>query len=422
MQNLKKRFIAFSALFLLLNTTISPIGFAHARVTPLHIKPIYAQSNLSEYYESTDEINSDESTFDNSDIQYDNSDADASVDDEVVCDDPNYCYVSANNSNTVADDSEAVTDDSETVTDDSDAVADDTDAVADDESNAVSEDSDNNPPSDYEVDATTATDDASNAIDNPSDEASADSSDPQQTLIDSIEAAKQLPANELIQRLLAHNISLDTITSIFSDLSDEADQNEDTDLTTDEINEYSDAISENVTRSTRDQNTLLNLLNQLSNLYEKVSKFDKVVELQKRIIANDVDNQGALDRLTNAYEQIGDKSFKMFINGKPFQTTPTFQKGRTLVPFRSISETMNAEVKWNDKEQSVSMKRGANSVKLYIGKTIAYVNNKAVKLDAPAQIAKGKTIVPLRFISEALDAQVKWEPTVQMVYIVDRNL
>lgn len=47
---------------------------------------------------------------------------------------------------------------------------------------------------------------------------------------------------------------------------------------------------------------------------------------------------------------------------------------------------------------------------LTIGSTTAIVDGREVELDVPPQIVNGRTLVPLRFVAEALGCRVDWEP------------
>ena len=49
------------------------------------------------------------------------------------------------------------------------------------------------------------------------------------------------------------------------------------------------------------------------------------------------------------------------------------------------------------------------SIILYIGSSIAYLNGQKIILDSPAFIENDRTYTPVRFISEALGADVKWD-------------
>lgn len=96
---------------------------------------------------------------------------------------------------------------------------------------------------------------------------------------------------------------------------------------------------------------------------------------------------------------------------------PIIQQGRTLVPLRAIFEALGAEVQWNGAEQSVSAKKGDLSLWLQIGNTQAQKNGQNVQLDVPACLLNSRTLVPLRFVGEALGAAVNWDGETRVVKI-----
>lgn len=102
----------------------------------------------------------------------------------------------------------------------------------------------------------------------------------------------------------------------------------------------------------------------------------------------------------------------------PVQKDLVIEKGRTLIPLRGVFEALGAEVNWNGKNQTIEVKRNQTKVWLKIGSKQAKVNGKTVHLATPAKFNKnGRTIVPLRFISEALGESVIWEEYTQAIYI-----
>ena len=81
----------------------------------------------------------------------------------------------------------------------------------------------------------------------------------------------------------------------------------------------------------------------------------------------------------------------------------------TMVPLRMISEELGATVNWNSKEQSVAIQgNGDIRMKMTSGSSVAVVNGKNVKLDASVQVKAGRSMVPLRFVSEQLGLTVNW--------------
>ncbi|MFE8698138.1 copper amine oxidase N-terminal domain-containing protein [Cytobacillus sp. FJAT-53684] len=92
-------------------------------------------------------------------------------------------------------------------------------------------------------------------------------------------------------------------------------------------------------------------------------------------------------------------------------------KGRTLVPLRAIFEELDANVSWNQKSQTITATKGATKITLKIGSSNTTINGKNKKIDVPASIKDNQTLVPLRFVSEALGAQVQWDNTLNTATI-----
>ncbi|MFO7173594.1 MAG: copper amine oxidase N-terminal domain-containing protein [Bacillota bacterium] len=82
---------------------------------------------------------------------------------------------------------------------------------------------------------------------------------------------------------------------------------------------------------------------------------------------------------------------------------------RTMIPIRFVSEAMGMEVKWDAATQTVTVRRDGLTVQLQVGNTTAQVNGQAIPVDAPPIVVPpGRVMVPLRFISEAFGAKVDW--------------
>ncbi|NLC08198.1 MAG: hypothetical protein GX755_09595 [Syntrophomonadaceae bacterium] len=112
----------------------------------------------------------------------------------------------------------------------------------------------------------------------------------------------------------------------------------------------------------------------------------------------------------------------IFINDKRiyFELTevpPTMENNRILVPVRKIFEALGAEVSWEGETRTVIATKGKTKVELPIGSTRAKVNGKNVKLDVPAKIHEERTLVPLRFVSQALGGKVSWDANTGSAHI-----
>lgn len=97
------------------------------------------------------------------------------------------------------------------------------------------------------------------------------------------------------------------------------------------------------------------------------------------------------------------------------------EHNRTLVPVRFIAENMNAEVGWEAKTMTVPIKQGDQHIRLTVGKSQALVNGEEVTFDTQATISGGRTFVPLRFVSEVLGTEVTWDETTATVHITTKE-
>lgn len=107
----------------------------------------------------------------------------------------------------------------------------------------------------------------------------------------------------------------------------------------------------------------------------------------------------------------------VFYNGEKiaFDQVPIIEEGRTLVPLRAIFEKIGAEVSWDGDTQTVTATKDDITVSLTINNTTATKNGETVTLDVPAKIVGGRTLVPVRFISDCFGVEVAWDGVMQRV-------
>ena len=113
------------------------------------------------------------------------------------------------------------------------------------------------------------------------------------------------------------------------------------------------------------------------------------------------------------------KDIGILIDNKWFVTDvePVIINDRTMLPMRAIFEEYGATLDWNDSSKTAIATLGNTTVSVAIGGKIAYVNNQPVELDSPAVIVNSRTLVPVRFISEALGFKVDWDGENRVVII-----
>lgn len=118
--------------------------------------------------------------------------------------------------------------------------------------------------------------------------------------------------------------------------------------------------------------------------------------------------------------QIGNKNALSQDKNIQLDVAPSLIGGRTMVPIRFVGETLNATVDWEEKTQKVTLTLKDKTVVLIIGESTALVNGKQVQLDVPVIKKDGRTLVPLRFVSENLDLFVNYIAATQTIEIADQ--
>lgn len=110
---------------------------------------------------------------------------------------------------------------------------------------------------------------------------------------------------------------------------------------------------------------------------------------------------------------------RVFIDGQEqhYDQPPISVNYRTLVPLRGIFEALGASVEWKEETKTVTATKGNTTVTLQIGNKTATQNGQSVTLDAEPLQINYRTLVPIRFVSEALNADVQWNEGTQTVTI-----
>ncbi len=101
-------------------------------------------------------------------------------------------------------------------------------------------------------------------------------------------------------------------------------------------------------------------------------------------------------------------------NGSP---SGVLVQGTAMVPMRTIFEKLGAAVDWQASAETVTAKKDGTAIQLTLGGKKALKDGKEIALSVPAQSVNGSTMVPLRFVSEALGGTVQWEEETNTAHI-----
>lgn len=142
---------------------------------------------------------------------------------------------------------------------------------------------------------------------------------------------------------------------------------------------------------------------------------------QKAYLKLDWANAKTLDKKETKVEKSEaskeNSEIKILVAGKEIKPeTPAYiENGRTMVPLRFISEALGEKIDWKADTKTVIV--GDNKASLVIGEKEINANGKKIAIDSPAVIKDSRTFVPLRAISEILGAKVDWDSSTRSVKI-----
>ncbi len=120
---------------------------------------------------------------------------------------------------------------------------------------------------------------------------------------------------------------------------------------------------------------------------------------------------------------IGQNDYYINDQIQTMDTVPIIMEDRTLLPIRYVAEALGAEVSWDAAERKVTISLNDKTIELWIGQGSAAVNGISIPIDpdnplvTPIIQDPGRSMLPLRFVAEALDCQVDWDAAAQEVKV-----
>ena len=105
----------------------------------------------------------------------------------------------------------------------------------------------------------------------------------------------------------------------------------------------------------------------------------------------------------------------------PTDTSPVIEDGRTLVPISSIAKSMNATVSWDSSTRTATIVRDSIKIEMVLGTKDVSISKEGKKsqlvLDVAAKSINGRTMVPVRAISEIFGSKVVWDKETSSILI-----
>jgi hypothetical protein len=240
---------------------------------------------------------------------------------------------------------------------------------------------------------------------------------------------KDTPAASIISGLLEQGSSVEEIAQGLEDVAVELETQEEAEgdnevikQERENVKKVADALlAESKSKKEKGGNQQ-EVFKQLVDVYDSLGSTEDAMNVQIEVIKDDFKNLDNYKKLGELESKTGEDDIEAFVNGEQtnFDVPPVVKSGRTLVPFRAISQSLMAEVSWDPTEQSITVVKDGVEVKLILGSKTAYVNGQEVTLDIPAEVIEGRTVVPVRFIAEAFGAIVQWESTSETIVVYEK--
>ena len=120
--------------------------------------------------------------------------------------------------------------------------------------------------------------------------------------------------------------------------------------------------------------------------------------------------------------QIGNSNFTVNDISNTLDSPPVIKNNRTLLPIRAIIEALGGTVAWIPESKAITIRLGSTTIGLQIGNSTAVVNGNVMNIDSTnskvvPEIINGRTMLPLRFVTENLGCDVQWDGTTKTITI-----
>ena len=101
----------------------------------------------------------------------------------------------------------------------------------------------------------------------------------------------------------------------------------------------------------------------------------------------------------------------VYFDGRPLVTEapPIIADGRALVPVRAIVEEVGGTLSWDPEARTARALAAGRDLQVTIGSDVARIDGAAVKMDLPARLRNGRTMVPLRLLGEVFRLALSYD-------------
>lgn len=174
---------------------------------------------------------------------------------------------------------------------------------------------------------------------------------------------------------------------------------------------------------TEEIQTVKQQLNEIKNFSiekaQAAGELTEAINLQKQYVVEIDGKKEEFQRLGQLYQDSNNKDIHVYVNGKEviFDSKPITKNYRTMIPIRAVSESMGANVYWKKETGEITITKNDKVILLTVGQKKTIVNGIEQEIENEPVLQNNRTLVPLRFINEALGTTVDWQETGKIVTI-----
>jgi hypothetical protein len=126
---------------------------------------------------------------------------------------------------------------------------------------------------------------------------------------------------------------------------------------------------------------------------------------------------GEMPAVSNNQVKLTINNKKVSVNGKTMtlEQAPIIIDGNTMIPVRFVTEALGGTVRWDDKERKVTIIRGSALIDLWLDQPDLLATGQRLTAEVAPKLMNSLTLVPLRIISENMGWKVGWDQKTQTV-------
>lgn len=115
---------------------------------------------------------------------------------------------------------------------------------------------------------------------------------------------------------------------------------------------------------------------------------------------------------------------RVFVEGKElsFDVKPQSINSRVMVPLGVIFEEFGLNVQWNQAQKTITASNSDINIVFKLGSKTAIINSVEQMMDAPAMAVNGKTMIPLRFLSQSMGYNIVWNSSSNIILLSKKNI